>query len=604
MHEFTVVHRIYTHAAPGNHFVIDFPYGLKTLDPLMESIKPLEEPCFVVRRFMSPEAGGSWACVIAAYPSFVVDAKGRPTTLTHARLIWVPREFAYLDAFELARRARELDLEPISRLAPEERLNAYVARIQEDDEKKIEVKEWSATALEELQPDFIAQVSSACLTNWASVAAIDVPIDGANCDVESIAKAWSAIPIALQPMCVWSVGAARGSRVHIVFKPGKSTKSSNHELLRAYVEWLIVSPHEGKQLIFGSTARSSAEFFDEIRPRVGQAATTPVQPAAAVAPVVAEKPVETQRGATLVSANDPASAGIDPALVRLLNAQIAAASTSIRNYVDERFELAQPTRSEVPTPQPQPQPQPRPQPPPPPAPVVPSPNGSASAASHARAPIDAAMRRKLLWAGGIVLGVFIVITVFSFLALAASVVGLRNRQAKLGAEVAALRRALRPPPLRLGNPPPPQGVTGAQKTDPTTLAGDTWLGKFKTMTETQPARVAVALERVGGSSLVSDDRKKAINDVRLRFLAYAKKEGNYPVSTSAQRHDLRKLLFEYLVSVAGKPPTNLKIDGDPSEITADSIAPLLGKQLILGQSTDPVERQSEAVVRWIMSLQT
>ncbi|HET8797309.1 MAG TPA: hypothetical protein VFO89_06470 [Thermoanaerobaculia bacterium] len=256
MGDVDILHRIFTNAAEGGPFdeararIVpieerDASTALtdRSLDALDELLRKTTsasgETGWVVRRFPA-EGESSYACVIVSYPDLVKGAEERAGLLNHARL--VRAEGPSFDAAELIHTALEL---PLGDLAQQP---SNVLRRYRDIgiEENAFVREVTISELQVIHREVLTDLLLAFLGGHARREHIRVARPDAG--VEAIARAWAALPWALQKNSSWGFEVTESCPVDVIFtaEGGIDPASMGSETLvrvaRQYVALLHDAP--------------------------------------------------------------------------------------------------------------------------------------------------------------------------------------------------------------------------------------------------------------------------------------------------------------------------------------------------------------------------
>jgi len=329
MAEAEILHRLHTHAATDSWSATgwkqvpldDRDAGnvlprevLFELDGLMTKITPAgSETAWAVRRFAAD--ADTYACVIASYPDLVDDRGGRMGLLTHARLVRVPATNAAFDVAALVELAEGFALSDVRAVAPEQRLRRYLDLLST--ESAIPIRDVSASELD-LPRAFLCDALTAMLASISRREQTRVALPAAERTlIADLARAWAAIPVALQRTSAWAMNVADGCPVDVIFATasGKKAAAVGSERLvdfvSRYVSLLLDSARDFRRVLRNPDMTSVAKLDEALRK---------AEPLTQIEGLAMKKPR---------TENDTGSAELDR--------QYRAIEASLRNYIDQRL---------------------------------------------------------------------------------------------------------------------------------------------------------------------------------------------------------------------------------------------------------------------------
>lgn len=189
------------------------PDVLEALDDLLKKTSSATtRTAWVVRRFAGRGAQ-TYACVIASYPDLVVAAEKRSGVLNHARL--VPVDAPSFDAAALIETALEFPLGEVSAAAPDGRLRKYLEVLS--GEAPVLVRPAAISELQALPTAALIDVLIGCLAGHARREGLRIAMRDAG--PVTVARAWAALPSALQRTSSWGFEVSESCPVDVVFSP-------------------------------------------------------------------------------------------------------------------------------------------------------------------------------------------------------------------------------------------------------------------------------------------------------------------------------------------------------------------------------------------------
>lgn len=330
MGDAAIVHRLYTNAAAGGrgesagHRTIELDERdasrsvprdvVDAVDALLRSTTAAtSETAWVVRRFTG------WVCVIACYPDLVQDAEGRPGLLAHARFV-ASSEPAF-EAAALIENALELPIGEICAAPRERRLQTYVDAV----ENTVLVRPAAVSELQTIDRATLADVLLASLSTLGQQKRARVSIDDGG--PLALARAWAALPLALQRTSSWGVAVGESCPVDVVFARDRGTRASQLatpmlvDAVERYVRLLHDAPESASAILADPRMTDATAFAEGVRSRKGEmpkkekATTTKAEPR--------RERDEWQP--------------IDPEVLAEMNRQYEAMEKSLRFLMEERF---------------------------------------------------------------------------------------------------------------------------------------------------------------------------------------------------------------------------------------------------------------------------
>jgi len=347
MPEVEILHRLYTHAATGagpaegwKNVRLDerdaadvLPKEVLTaLDTLVAKTTPAgPDTAWVVRRFAGHE--GTFACLIASYPDLVDDEGGRPALLTHARIVRTQPTQALLDVAALVALAEDFAAGDVRNRAPEHRLQQYLDLLSE--EAAVTIREVSVSELDLPRP-FLCDVLVACFAGLGKREQTRVAVQAEGSPAAELARAWAAIPVALQRASAWAVGVEDGCPVDVIFDDsGRNAASVGGATLAAFVSryagLLLDGPYDFTGVLSNpdmTTVTKLNEALQKAEPLSAFRDFTPVPPKRV------DMPKKGKKDDPHVS---PGAGELDPDTIAEIDRQFRAMESSIRTLIDQRF---------------------------------------------------------------------------------------------------------------------------------------------------------------------------------------------------------------------------------------------------------------------------
>ncbi len=348
MAEVEILHRLFSHAARDEWAESgwrnvplderdarrDVPAEvLHELDGLMAKIVPAgDDTAWVVRRFAA--ANGTYACVIACHPGLVADRGGRIGLVSHARLVHVPAGQAWLDAAALVEIAESFAIADVRAMRPELRLQGYVDLLSE--ESTASIREVTLSELD-LPRAFLSDMLVGALARISRREQIRVALPPPEQTlIADLARAWAAIPVALQLTSAWATGLADGCPVDVVFavssgKPPRDVGSpALVDFVSRYVSVLLDSPHDFSAVLRNPEITSVSKLNDALQ------RAEPLSRIGDFTPPPAES-VDMKKDRKKAPQSPIPHAEIDGDIHTELDRQFRAMETSLRTYIDQRF---------------------------------------------------------------------------------------------------------------------------------------------------------------------------------------------------------------------------------------------------------------------------
>ena len=336
MAEAEILHRLHTHAATDSWSATGWKQVplderdagntlprevLLELDALMTKIAPASsETAWAVRRFTA--GADTYACVIASYPDLVDDRGQRAGLLTHARLVRVPATTAAFDVAALVELAEGFAIADVHKAAMAQRLRCYLDLLSA--ESAIAIRDVSVSELD-LPRAFLCDALIATLAGISRREQIRVALAPAERTlIADLARAWAAIPVALQRTSAWAVSVADGCPVDVIFAAAAGKKASAVgserlvDFVTRYTTLLLDSSRDFRNVLRNPEMTSVAKLDDALRK---------AEPLAQLGHVLSE--VEGSAMKKTRIENDTGNAELDR--------QYRAIEASLRNYLDQRL---------------------------------------------------------------------------------------------------------------------------------------------------------------------------------------------------------------------------------------------------------------------------
>lgn len=323
MAEAEIFHRLHSHAAGWQEVRFDerdaadvLPReALRELDALMTKATPSSDaPAWVVTRFAA--GSDTYACVIVSYRDLILDRGGRAGLLTHARLVRVASEEAWLDAAALVALAEGFAAEDVRRTVAERRLQRYVDLTSAED--AIVLRPVTLADLDLPRP-FLRDALVGCLAALGRREETRIAVGPPQRSLAGdLALACAALPVALQRTSTWAVGVESGCPVDAIFgtsagKPATAVGSRTLvDFVTRYLTLLLDSAHDFSSVLRNPDINTITRLNDA------------VQKAEPLAYVRTEMPKK----------KDP-DEGSDTNAE--LDRQYRAMEASLRTYIDQRF---------------------------------------------------------------------------------------------------------------------------------------------------------------------------------------------------------------------------------------------------------------------------
>lgn len=357
-----ILHRLYSHALfdfwstrgwnnvrVDDRDAVDFVPAqvLRELDDLMSKISPSSAgPGWVVRRYAADD--DTYACVIVSYGDVVVDDSDRPALLTHARLVCVPATQAWFDAAALVELAQGLAIQNVRAVSPNARVHRYLELIRA--ESAIAIREVTRADLN-LPRSFLCDALVGWLAAIGKQQQIRVALPAPEVSlIGDLARAWAAMPLALQRTSAWAIGVKDGCPVDVIFAnaSGNKAKELGSDTLigfvARYVNLFLDSPYDFSLLLSNPEMTTTARLNEALQKAEPLTLLRDVAPAPSGKNELKKNPTdETQ----IASRGE-----LDNETTMELDRQYRAMEASLRTYIDQRFEALEnrvPPRDQVAT---------------------------------------------------------------------------------------------------------------------------------------------------------------------------------------------------------------------------------------------------------------
>ncbi len=264
MPEAEILHRLYTNAAEeagrivkvdGDAERIVSKEILRALDDLLRKTSPsTAQTGWVVRRFVDGKS--TWGCVIASHGD-LVSAKGRDGVLNHARMVAI--DGPSFDASALIAVADAFPNDDVCRTPAAQRLRAYLDAVSSETTTIVR-----PVVLGELQDaPLLHDMLLACV---ATLNQQGIAVKIANANVEDLARAWAALPLALQLRTSWAVGVKDGCPVNVHFSATEGKAPSHFggdalkDSVREYVRLIHGAPGTVSAMLANPELRDANAF--------------------------------------------------------------------------------------------------------------------------------------------------------------------------------------------------------------------------------------------------------------------------------------------------------------------------------------------------------
>jgi hypothetical protein len=577
--ELRVYHRLYTHVPkkPGTtggniheglgdlDIKAHHPkHVVETVEKILESLVPSgTDPAFAVRRFAAQ--GHSFACLIVSYPDLVKDGYGRPGSFTHARLVRVPSDHAWLDIHALLECAATISLARVHEHRDSQaRLAAYVDQLEE----RTEAAAWHPTILQNIEFSLLWEVTSVLMsyaTPTNATARAPLVYERSDDAMLVLASAWSTLPIALQISCTWALGSREGVPAAILFgRPGGSRYEVTPQA-RTLANDLLVLLRETSFDYDSLFRNEKINTLDLLQAEVSDLQGAEMIGSAPLQDEVESAPISDK------NAEPPQVQQPSIAAAEALRHQLTVFDDRMRKYIDERLKTHQAARQYAPAP---PLPDGTPAPPgaPPPAAFAPS--------------------QRVFWAG--IAGAVIAAGMVFFLS-AAGYVLLARKLATTEGQLRAMEARLPPPPAQRGTRPGLTTTTGqSERFDLSTIPHATWRDRLRWVMENRHDLLAPTSAEMQNNSAVDGDVR---GDIRL-----LQERAVHGTLNQKDRLKFRALLFEYITVRDLSRWARIKIDGDLKDVPQEALDELRNKLKVETAATAGTmdDFMAEAVLRRVV----
>lgn len=560
MGDVEILHRLYTNAAGGGPFPMPgahavpleehdaagavSPEILTALDELLRQTTPAgHQTAYVVCRFAGEETYG---CVLVSYPDVFVDANGRPGFLNHARLVRVTEP-----SFDAAALHEVVLTSPnIYEVRADERLKTYVDSI----EASVLVRPVTISELQQLPQPLLTEFLTACLVVLAGRTGVRFRLS--DTDPATLARAWAALPMALQRRSSWAVGV-ESCAVDAIFTrsegqtPAGAATRSLIECVDGYVTLLHEAPQEAMAILRNPGVSTTVAFAEAVR-------------RARVSAPLSEVPISGKGEMSNKNrGRDPKPetrsdreqwAPVDDETVAQMKRQHEALEASLRIYIDERLAAIE-NRLRVSAP---------------PMPASGNPAG----------------RLRRAW----ILPAFLV--ALAVVAYGAFVLFPRSQPVRQPDRIEETRRAV-PPVVETDQPAVDPPVTTVQRAVAAAEASGKWAEELKAFLETDTNTTVRAID---GAASGATGKAKADLTAFADRIAQGKQLGS---EGPQGREGLRALLMDCIAAEV-VPEAAVKIDGNLDDVTAH-LAAVKKRYTVTSTLKDATQRelQSEIILRWM-----
>ncbi len=567
-----ILHRVFSHDGEGGWDRVPLdereaegvvaPEVLGELDSIMGKMVPAgDEPAWMVRRFAA--GNDTYACLVVSYPKLVLDDGERYGLLTHARLVRVPAGEAWLDVAALVAAAQQAPLIRMRAAGPRDRLPHYLDFIAGEE---ILFRDVTAAELE-LQRTFLCDAVAGWMAVIGQRHQIRIALPASEGPLmPNLARAWAAIPVAMQRSIAWAVGVDEGCPVDVIFAVGEGKKASAVakdslvQFVASYVNFLLDDSHDF------TTALRDPEMTTAVKLNAALQRAEPlsaIRELAPSTPVVAPAKEKAMKKEKKDNPSPPASGGeLDPALVAELERQFQAISASLRHYVDQRIATIEVPAPTISAPPPIPaapllgRPDPEPPPPSPPEPKPRRPLFSTQPETKGR-----------VWTLKRVLAVIALLVFITFVGFAIGVVRYVIKQVPVdtsgivsGLKTKVKKATQQPIPTQLPNPEVAklkETRKAAIQAAITKAGRDTWAEELKALLLSDSAIFSnVVSAVVKHENLLEDD------SIRLELEDTASQRLDGPAGSAEQMKgsDARARLRAYLIDHIGGTAFDGKLD--------------------------------------------
>ncbi|HUR83289.1 MAG TPA: hypothetical protein VM733_21200 [Thermoanaerobaculia bacterium] len=271
MPEAEILHRLYTNAAEagasdpaaGRFVAVERDASevvskevLRALDDLLKKTSPsTTQTGWVVRRFVDGKK--IYGCVIASHGDLVQAADERDGVLNHARLVAI--DGPSFDASALIEAAREFPEAEVCAVPAGERLRAYVDAVSSEAATLVR-----PVTIGELQD--APQLYEFLLACVATLHQNRIAVKIANTKVEDLARAWAALPLALQTQTSWAAGVKDGCPVNVHFSATEGKAPSHvgsktlNDCVKEYVRLIGAAPDTVSAFLANPELRDASAF--------------------------------------------------------------------------------------------------------------------------------------------------------------------------------------------------------------------------------------------------------------------------------------------------------------------------------------------------------
>jgi hypothetical protein len=567
MADAAILHRLYTNAAEegateaARGRVIDLgdrdasQYAgddvLKSLDDLLRKTVPAStQTGFAVRRFIA-KGGRTYACVVASYPDLVDAADDRAGVLNHARLIEV--DAPSFDALALIELAQQFPIADVCAARPMRRLRAYLDELA--NETSVSVRAVEASALQREPREIVTSVVLACLATHARREHVAMSI--ADARPVAIARAWAALPLALQRTSSWAAGVKENCPVDVIFStshgnaPAQTASDALVSCVKQYVQLLQSAPETVSAMLANPALSDKTAFAAAVQ-------------RSAVAPELSSMAGETMSKKERATKAEPRDARaewqpLDGDVRAELDRQMKAMADVLRREMDDRL---------------------------------------ATFEAKLRSQSAAAPRQtSLAWT---LLPVWVTAAVLVLAALAWFGIGRFLPGASRTQSSVAMPQdydTARDPAPAPANPAPAvetAAVSPRQAAVARAQTSGAWADEFKNLLERDASFVATTISAVARREEVPREANAALTNFATRI---ARNED----LQAAGRERLRALLLDCLAS--DLDGAKIRIDGKLADV-APHVAALKRQYRAGSTSDDPTQMslQSEILVRWLAEL--
>lgn len=276
MPEAEILHRLYTNAAEdgaqaaarGRIVEVDRDASqvlskavLHSLDDLLAKTSPsTTQTGWVVRRFV--DANKTYGCVIASHGDLVKAAEDRDGVLNHARLVAI--DGPSFDVSALIELAHEFPEADVCATPEGRRLRAYIDAVSSETTtlvRSVTIGELQDAPL--LHEMLLASIATLHHTRFA--------MKIANANIDDLARAWAALPLALQTQSSWAIGVKDGCPVNALVSPTDGTSPSQlgsgvlNDCIKNYVRLVQQAPETVSAMLANPALRDATAFAEVVR---------------------------------------------------------------------------------------------------------------------------------------------------------------------------------------------------------------------------------------------------------------------------------------------------------------------------------------------------